>query len=72
MTTYISKVSPHPQHRLTHVNLEWPFEQVRMGAGIAPQDHTSYVASKALPLIGLIAAKKEGSAGLHEGAVEIP
>lgn len=43
-----------------------------MGAGIAPQDNASYVASKALPLIGLIAAKKEGSAGLHEGAVEIP
>lgn len=72
MGAYICKVSPHRQNWITHVNVEWPFQQVLMGAGIAPQDHTSYVASEALSLIGLIAAKKEGSAGLHEGAVEIP
>lgn len=42
-----------------------------MRAGIAPQDHSSNVAPKALTQIRLFAAKKQSSAGLHEGTVEI-
>jgi len=47
-------------------------QQLPVRAGVAPQDHTPYVAPEAVALIRLVTAEEEGSARLHEGTVEIP